>query len=64
MEIIFIIAAIIIIVVIGLYNNLIKKRNAIDNAFFSVDVMLKKRYDLIPQLVEAVKGYMQHEKMY
>ena len=62
MEIIFIIAAIIIIVVIGLYNNLIKKRNAIDNAFFSMDVMLKKRYDLIPQLVETVKGYMQHEK--
>jgi LemA protein len=45
-----------------IYNNLIKKKNAIDNAYFSMDVMLKKRYDLIPQLVETVKGYMNHEK--
>jgi LemA protein len=45
-----------------IYNNLIQKKNAIDNAYFSMDVMLKKRYDLIPQLVETVKGYMKHEK--
>ena len=63
MAIIVIFAAIIIIVVVvGLYNNLIKKRNAVENAFFTMDVMLKKRYELIPQLVEAVKGYMHHEK--
>lgn len=55
----------VVILLIGLiwmYNSLIQKKNAIDNAFFSMDVMLKKRYDLIPQLVETVKGYMHHEK--
>ena len=53
---------IIILVLIIIYNDLIQKKNAIDNAYFSMDVMLKKRYDLIPQLVETVKGYMTHEK--
>jgi len=53
---------IIMIVLIIIYNNLIQKKNAIDNAYFSMDVMLKKRYDLIPQLVETVRGYMTHEK--
>jgi LemA protein len=53
---------IIILVLIIIYNNLIQKKNAIDNAYFSMDVMLKKRYDLIPQLVDTVKGYMTHEK--
>jgi LemA protein len=53
---------IIILVLIVIYNNLIQKKNAIDNAYFSMDVMLKKRYDLIPQLVETVRGYMTHEK--
>jgi LemA protein len=53
---------IIILVLIVIYNSLIQKKNAIDNAYFSMDVMLKKRYDLIPQLVETVRGYMTHEK--
>jgi LemA protein len=53
---------IILLVLIIIYNNLIQKKNAIDNAYFSMDVMLKKRYDLIPQLVETVRGYMTHEK--
>src|SRR6187401_2059927 len=53
---------IVILVLIIIYNNLIQKKNAIDNAYFSMDVMLKKRYDLIPQLVETVRGYMTHEK--
>lgn len=60
-----IIAAIIIfllLLVIIIYNKLISRKNAVDNAFFSMDVMLKKRYDLIPQLVDTVKGYMQHER--
>jgi LemA protein len=51
-----------LIALIWMYNSLIQKRNAIDNAYFSMDVMLKKRYDLIPQLVETVKGYMHHER--
>ena len=53
---------VIILVLIIIFNNLIQKKNAIDNAYFSMDVMLKKRYDLIPQLVETVRGYMTHEK--
>ena len=57
-----VIAIILLIVLVWMYNNLIQKKNATDNAFFSMDVMLKKRYDLIPQLVDTVKGYMQHER--
>ena len=56
------VVVIIFVILIVMYNNLIQKKNAIDNAYFSMDVMLKKRYDLIPQLVETVKGYMNHEK--
>jgi len=47
---------------IGLYNNLVKLRNNRENAFANIDVQLKQRYDLIPQLVETVKGYAAHEK--
>jgi LemA protein len=60
-----IVAAILVfllLLVIIIYNKLISRKNAVDNAFFSMDVMLKKRYDLIPQLVDTVKGYMVHEK--
>ena len=52
----------VIIVVIIIYNNLVGARNQVENAFGSIDVMLKKRYDLIPNLVESVKSYMKHEK--
>jgi LemA protein len=54
--------ALLFIIVIVIYNSLISKRNQVENAFASVDVMLKKRYDLIPNLVETVKTYMKHEK--
>jgi len=62
--ILIVIAILVLIAIIWavMYNNLVQKKNAIDNAYFSMDVMLKKRYDLIPQLVETVKGYMNHEK--
>ncbi len=50
------------IVVIGLYNNLVKLRNNRENAFSNIDVQLKQRYDLIPNLVNSVKGYATHEK--
>jgi len=53
---------VLVLVPVIIYNNLIRKKNAVDNAFFSMDVMLKKRYDLVPQLVDTVKGYMQHER--
>lgn len=57
-----VIAAVLIIFVIALYNNLVRKKNDVENAFGSMDAMLKKRYDLIPNLVETVKEYMKHEK--
>lgn len=57
-----IIIAILFVIVIALYNSLIYKKNKVEKAFSSIDVMLKKRYDLIPNLVETVKQYMTHEK--
>jgi LemA protein len=47
---------------VGIYNNLVKLRNNRENAFANIDVQLKQRHDLIPQLVATVKGYAQHEK--
>ncbi len=47
---------------ISIYNNLVKLRNNRENAFANIDVQLKQRYDLIPQLVSTVKGYATHEK--
>lgn len=47
---------------IGLYNGLIKLRNIVDEAWSGISVQLKRRYDLIPNLVETVKGYAKHEK--
>ncbi len=52
----------IIIISIGIYNSLVKKRNRYRNAFSQIDVQLKRRYDLIPNLVETAKGYLKHEK--
>jgi LemA protein len=47
---------------IAVYNGLVVSRNRFKNAFAQIDVQLKRRYDLIPNLVEAVKGYMSHER--
>ena len=47
---------------IGIYNRLINERNRVRNAFAQIDVQLTRRHDLIPNLVEAVKGYMKHER--
>ena len=51
-----------IIFVIGIYNALIGLRNQVDNAWSQIDVQLKRRHDLIPNLVETAKGYMKHER--
>lgn len=47
---------------IGLYNGLVRARNAVKNAWSQIDVQLKRRHDLIPNLVETVKGYVAHER--
>ncbi|HWR74667.1 MAG TPA: LemA family protein, partial [Bacteroidales bacterium] len=56
-----IILAVLAFLAIGLYNRLVKLRNNRENAFADIDVQLKQRLDLIPQLVEAVKAYMKYE---
>jgi LemA protein len=48
--------------VVGIYNSLVNMRNRVKNAFAQIDVQLTRRHDLIPNLVEAVKGYMKHER--
>jgi LemA protein len=57
-----VIVVLLIIVVIVMYNGLVRQRNRIDNAWSQIDVQLKRRYDLIPNLVETVKGYAAHER--
>ena len=54
--------AALIFFVIGIYNQLVKLRNRFQNAFAQIEVQLKRRYDLIPNLVETAKGYMAHER--
>jgi LemA protein len=58
---ILIILVIFVFIAISLYNRLVKLRNNRENAFSNIDVQLKQRLDLIPQLVESVKAYMKHE---
>ncbi len=53
---------IILLIVIGLYNSLVRKKIDTENAWAQIDVQLKRRYDLIPNLVETVKGYASHER--
>ncbi|MHC4174028.1 MAG: LemA family protein [Planctomycetota bacterium] len=54
--------ALLVIFAIGIYNALIRLRNQADNAWSQIDVQLKRRHDLIPNLVETAKGYMKHER--
>jgi LemA protein len=51
-----------LVFVVGIYNGLVTSRNAFKNAFAQIDVQLTRRYDLIPNLVETVKGYIKHER--
>ncbi len=59
-----VIAVIVVLILcfISMYNGLVKLRNNRENAFANIDVQLKQRYDLVPQLVSTVKGYASHEK--
>jgi LemA protein len=57
-----IVVAVLVIWVIAIYNGLVRFKNNRENAFADIDVQLKQRHDLIPQLIGAVKGYMEHER--
>ena len=56
------VVAVIVLAAVGIYNSLVRLRNNRENAFADIDVQLKQRYDLVPQLVSTVKGYAAHEK--
>ena len=60
--IVLVVVGVIVALVIGIYNGLVQKRNRIDEALAQIQVQLKRRHDLIPNLVNAVKGYMQFEQ--
>lgn len=60
--VILVVAVVLAIGIVGLYNGLIRLKNRVDEAWSDIDVQLKRRYDLIPNLVNTVKGYATHEK--
>lgn len=64
MELIIVLAIVIVLAiwVVGMYNGLVRLRNQVKNAWSQIDVQLKRRHDLIPNLVETAKGYMKHER--
>ena len=61
LAILLIIVAIAILIIINVYNTLVKLKNNRENAFADIDVQLKQRHDLVPQFIGSVKGYMEHE---
>jgi LemA protein len=60
--VIIVVAVLLLLIAIAMYNRLVRLRNRTENAWAQVDVQLRKRYDLIPNLVETVKGYAAHER--
>jgi LemA protein len=56
------VAALVLFYFVGVYNKLVRKRSMVEEGWSGIDVQLKKRYDLIPNLIETVKGYAKHEK--
>ena len=60
--ILIIVVVIVALMLVSMYNSLVKLRNQVKNAWSQIDVQLKRRHDLIPNLIETVKGYMHHER--
>ena len=60
--VVIVVVVLLVIILVGIYNSLVRKRNQVDNAWSQIDVQLKRRHDLIPNLVETVKDYMQYEQ--
>ncbi len=60
--VVFVVLIVPVLLIIGIYNALVRLRNQVDNAWSQIDVQLKRRHDLIPNLVETAKGYMKHER--
>jgi LemA protein len=57
-----VIVAVVIVVIVAMYNGLVQAKNSVKNAWAQIDVQLKRRHDLIPNLIETVKGYVKHER--
>lgn len=62
LSLVLLVALVLVLWAVGAYNKLVKLRNRFKNAFSQIDVQLKRRYDLIPNLVETAKGYLSHER--
>lgn len=62
LTIVIVVLVVVILAIIMLYNSIIRLNNEVENSFSQIDVQLKRRNDLIPNLIETVKGYMKHEK--
>jgi LemA protein len=60
--VVLVVVVLVVLYLVALYNGLVQKRNRIDNAWAQIEVQLKRRHDLIPNLVESVKGYAAHER--
>ncbi len=60
--VVLVVVVLLVLFVVGIFNALVRLRNQVDNAWSQIDVQLKRRHDLIPNLVETAKGYMKHER--